>query len=92
MATIGTIAASATPTMTGRLRTAKHGDKSAPSIVFLVSLWLVVAFSVAALIALLLTAVTEGASRLDGNLFTQYASQIRPETGGARAAIFGSFW
>ena len=88
MATVGTLAAVGAP----RLSTARHGDRSASSITFLVALWLVVAFAIAALLALLITAFVEGIERVDGNLFTQYASQIRPETGGARAAILGSFW
>ncbi|WP_024285710.1 phosphate ABC transporter permease PstA [Cellulomonas sp. KRMCY2] len=88
MATIGALVAVDTP----RLRAARHGDRSAPSILFLVSLWAVVAFAILALLALLVTAVVDGISRVDGNLFTHYSSQIFPETGGARAAILGSFW
>ena len=88
MTTIGALATVTAP----RLRAARHGDRSAPSILFLISLWLVVAFAIAALLALLITAFVDGIERVDGNLLTQYASQIRPETGGARAAILGSFW
>lgn len=88
MATIGTLAASgARP-----LRTARQGDRSPASMAFLVALWLVVAFAVAALLTLLATAFIDGIERVDRNLFTQYASEIRPETAGARAAILGSMW
>ena len=88
MATVGAIATGAVRP----LRAAQHGERSGPSIAFLISLWLVVAFAIAALAALLVTAFVSGIERVDGNLFTQYSSTIRPETGGARAAIFGSFW
>ncbi|MCU1432729.1 MAG: phosphate transporter permease PtsA [Actinotalea sp.] len=89
MATVGALARSATRQP---LRAAQHGERSAPSIAFLVGLWVVVAFAIAALAALLVTAVASGISRVDGNLFTQYSSTVRPETGGARAAILGSLW
>ena len=88
MATIGALVAVDVP----RLRAARHGDRSAPSILFLASLWAVVAFAIIALLALLVTAFVDGISRVDGNLFSQYASEIFPETAGARAAILGSFW
>lgn len=89
MATIGALVG---PVTQRPLKADKHGERSPASIGFLVALWLALVFAVAALIALLVTSFVEGIARVDGNLFTQYSSQISPETGGARAAILGSFW
>lgn len=88
MATIAVLAAGAVRP----LKAERHGDRSAASIVFLGALWLTLLFAIAALAALLVTSFVDGVSRLDANLFTSYASQLRPATGGARAAILGSFW
>ena len=88
MATVGALATGAV----GPLRTARKGDRSPSSIGFLVALWLVVAFAVIALLTLLVTSFVEGIDRVDANLFTQYSSVVRPESGGARAAILGSMW
>lgn len=85
MASIGTIA-------TRPLKTERHGDRTPASIAFLVSLWISLAFAVLALAILLVDALIDGMPRLDGNLFTQYSSQIRPGAAGARAAILGSAW
>ena len=85
MATIGQIA-------TRPLRAERHGERDFGSIAFLVALWLALAFAVLALVTLLVTSFLDGVGRLDANLFTQYSSQVRPETGGARAAIFGTLW
>ena len=74
------------------MRAERHGERSPGSILFLALLWVALAVAVAALITLLVTSFVDGIARLDGNLFTNYASEIRPETGGARAAILGSFW
>lgn len=87
MATIGALAG-----VVPRLRTERHGERSPASVVFLIGLWVAVAFAMAALVALLVTSFVAGIDRVDGNLFTQYSSQIHPETGGARAAILGSLW
>ena len=70
----------------------RHGEKSPASIVFLVALWLALAFAVLSLVTLLATSFIDGLPRLDTNVLTKYSSQIRPESGGARAAILGSFW
>jgi phosphate ABC transporter permease subunit PstA len=85
MASIGQVA-------TKPLQAERNGERSAASISFLVALWIALAFAVLSLSALLVTAVIDGLPRLDGNLFTQYSSQIAPETAGARAAIFGTIW
>ena len=74
------------------LRAARHGNRSGASIVFLLALWFALAFSVLALAVLLVDSFMDGMSRLDGALFTNYSSRIRPETAGARAAILGSAW
>jgi phosphate ABC transporter permease subunit PstA len=55
-------------------------------------LWLALAFAVLALATLLVTSFIDALPRLDSKLFTEYSSQIRPETSGARAAIIGSLW
>jgi len=88
LATISSVTASAVRP----LRAERHGERSPASLVFLVALWVTLLFAVAALAALLLTSFADGVRRLDGNLFSQYASQLFPERGGARAAILGSFW
>ncbi len=85
MATIGAVA-------TRPFTADRHGERSPASIAFLVALWLALGFAVLCLSALLVTSFLDGRARLDGNLFSQYSSQISPETGGARAAIIGSIW
>ncbi|HQY32700.1 phosphate ABC transporter permease PstA [Actinotalea sp.] len=89
MATIGALASSA---VARPLRAQQHSDSSPASIGFLVALWAALAFAISALLALLVTSFIQGLPRLDANLFTQYASELHPETAGARAAILGSFW
>ena len=74
------------------LKAARHGNRSAASVVFLVALWFALAFSVLCLAVLLINSFVDGMSRLDSNLFTQYTSRLRPDEAGARAAILGSAW
>jgi phosphate ABC transporter permease subunit PstA len=74
------------------LKAEKHGEGSPASIVFMVALWFALGFAVLCLAALLVDAFLDGATRLDGNLFTRYSSQVLPERAGARAAILGSIW
>lgn len=74
------------------LRAVRHGERNPGSLLFLGLLWFTLLFALAALISLLVTAFVDGIERVDGNLFTQYASTLRPETAGARAAILGSLW
>jgi len=88
MATIGAVVGGAVRP----LRAQKAGERSPASIIFLVALWATLLFAMAALAALLFTSFADGLGRLDSNLFTQYASQLFPERGGARAAILGSLW
>lgn len=85
MATLGSVAARP-------FKAKQHGENSPASIVFLISLWFALAFAVLCLATLLVTSLLDGRGRVDGSLFTAYSSQIRPETGGARAAIIGSLW
>jgi phosphate ABC transporter permease subunit PstA len=85
MATIGEVA-------TRPFKAEQHGERSPSSIVFLVALWLALAFAVLALLTLLVTSFIDALPRLDSNVFTEYSSEIRPETAGARAAIIGSLW
>ena len=85
MASIGEVA-------TRPFKAEQHGERSPASIVFLVALWLALAFAVLALLTLLVTSLVDALPRLDTNVFTEYSSEIRPETAGARAAIIGSLW
>jgi phosphate transport system permease protein len=85
MASIGEVA-------TRPFKAERHGERSPASIVFLVCLWLALAFAVLALLTLLVTSFVDALPRLDSNVFTEYSSEIRPETAGARAAIIGSLW
>ena len=85
MATIGALATRP------RQRTA-YGDRSGASMIFLIALWFALAFAMLCLGTLLVTSFINGRSRLDGNLFTAYASQLFPDQAGARAAILGSAW
>lgn len=83
MATIGAIA-------TKPLRAGRHGERSPASFVFLIGLWIAVAFAVLCLATLLVDSFLDGLPRLDSNLVTRYSSQVLPEQAGARAAILGS--
>lgn len=74
------------------LRAERAGDRSPASIIFLGALWFTLLFAIAALAALLIDSFVSGLPRLDGNLFSQYASELFPERAGARAAILGSLW
>ena len=74
------------------LKVEAQGDRNATSTAFLIALWIAVVFAVVCLAALLITAILDGAGRVDNSLFTRYSSQVRPERAGARAAILGSLW
>ena len=80
------------PTAARPLTAAAHGERSLRSLAFLVVLWLCLAFGFLVLTVLIVTTFIEGRTRLDTELFTNYTSQIAPETAGARAAILGSAW
>ncbi|HET7325831.1 MAG TPA: phosphate ABC transporter permease PstA [Nocardioidaceae bacterium] len=70
----------------------RRHDRTPASVVFLILLWLSLAFGLLVLLALLADTLVEGAGRLDANLFTQYNSSVREESTGARAGILGSLW
>jgi phosphate ABC transporter permease subunit PstA len=74
------------------LKAGKHGDSSLASRVFLLALWVALAFAILCLATLIIDAIIDGTTRLDTNLFTRYSSQVLPERAGARAAILGSIW
>jgi len=75
-----------------RLTVARHGDRTAVSLAFLVLLWLSLAFGVIVLGVLLIDTFIDALPRLDTNLLTRYTSQVFPERAGARASILGSAW
>lgn len=84
-------AITAEPTSATRpLTAASHGERNTQSLVFLILLWLSLAFGLLVLAVLLVTTFIDGLPRMDSALFTNYASQLNPETAGARAAILGS--
>ena len=74
------------------LSAASHGERSMRSLVFLIALWLCLVFGILVLAVLIVTTFIEGRARIDTELFTNYTSQIAPETAGARAAILGTAW
>ena len=74
------------------LTRAAHGERSMRSLLFFLALWLCLAFGILVLAVLLVNTFIEGRARIDTALFTNYTSQITPETAGARAAILGSAW
>jgi phosphate ABC transporter permease subunit PstA len=74
------------------LTKAAHGERSVRSLVFFILLWLCLAFGILVLAVLIVNTFLEGRERIDTTLFTNYTSQITPETAGARAAILGSAW
>ena len=74
------------------LSAASHGERSLRSLAFLIALWLCLAFGILVLAVLLVNTFIEGRARIDTSLFTNYTSQIAPETAGARAAILGTAW
>ncbi len=69
--------------------TGRSHENSAPSLVFLVTLWASMAFALFFLVILIAVTFIDGLSRLDSTLFTNYTSAF-PERAGARAALIGS--
>ena len=74
------------------LSAASHGERSLRSLAFLIALWLCLVFGILVLAVLLVNTFIQGRARIDTSLFTNYTSQIAPETAGARAAILGTAW
>lgn len=86
-------AITAEPTSATRpLTAASNGERNPQSLVFLVLLWLSLAFGLLVLAVLIVTTFIEGLPRMDTALLTNYTSQIDPGTAGARAAILGTAW
>ena len=77
---------------TPRLDTGDNHERNAASVVFLIALWSSLAFAILVLLVLLISTALDGAGRLDGNLFTEYMSQLREDETGVRAGILGSLW
>ena len=75
-----------------RLGKARGGRGSPASVVFLFLLWFSLFFGMVFLAMLLVTIVLNGLARFDVALFSNYSSQLFPETAGARAAILGTLW
>lgn len=75
-----------------KLDTGQNHERNVGSLIFLVSLWLSLAFGIVVLLVLLITTAIDGSARLDANLFTQYMSQLREDETGVRAGILGSLW
>ncbi len=74
------------------LETGRKHERSKASLAFLVALWCSLAFGILVLLVLLVDTALEGAPRLDSDLFTGYASQLREDATGVRAGILGSLW
>ena len=74
------------------LDTGNNHERNRASIIFLVALWCSLAFGILVLLVLLVSTAIDAAPRLDANLFTQYASQLREDETGVRAGILGSLW
>jgi phosphate ABC transporter permease subunit PstA len=88
------VTGSASPAAGGtpRLDTGDNHERNPASVVFLIALWSSLAFAILVLLVLLISTALDGAGRLDGNLFTEYMSQLREDETGVRAGILGSLW
>ena len=71
--------------------TAKSGERSPRSMIFVILLWLAMFIAMTVLLVLIVTTLIQGASRLDLRLFTEYPASS-PQRAGARPAILGSIW
>ena len=67
-------------------------ERSVRSLAFLCALWFSLFLGVMVLLLLIIDTAVTGAPRFDGELLTNYASRIRPESTGFRAGILGSLW
>ena len=70
---------------------AKGGEQSPRAMIFLIVLWAAMFIAIGVLLALIVTTLIHGASRLDLRLFTEYPASS-PARAGARPAILGSIW
>lgn len=73
------------------LNTQLSASRTMRDRVFKVSLYASLVLAIATLTALLITVVTDGNSRIDSRLFSNFPSS-RPDRAGFRSAIFGSLW
>jgi phosphate ABC transporter permease subunit PstA len=86
------VAAATAREVTQSIATGKSKDRSIGSLVFLCLLWFSLFFGVMVLLALIISTAVKGSGRFDGELLTNYASVVRPESTGFRAGILGSLW
>jgi phosphate ABC transporter permease subunit PstA len=86
------VAAATAREVTQSIATGKSKDRSIGSLVFLCLLWFSLFFGVVVLLALIISTAVKGSGRFDGELITNYASVVRPESTGFRAGILGSLW
>jgi phosphate transport system permease protein len=75
------------PVLTGR-----GHDRTPKEVGFRGILFGCLAVGIVFLVVLLAYVLVEGWPRLDGDLFRNQASQLRPATAGAQAAILGTLW
>jgi phosphate transport system permease protein len=78
--------------ITAAITARRRRDQDAGSLLFLGALWFSLFFGVVVLLALIIDTAREGAPRFDVELFTNFASIVRPETTGFKAGIIGSIW
>jgi len=86
------VAAEKTDQQPTDLRSRRPHERNVASVVFLIGLWFSLAFGILVLLVLLVSTLVDGLPRLDGNLFTEYQSQLREDETGVRAGILGSLW
>lgn len=77
---------------TTTIATGRSKDRTPGSIAFLIALWFSLFFGVMVLIVLIIDTAITGSGRFDGELLTNYASRVSPETTGFRAGILGTIW
>ncbi len=76
----------------GPVVTGRGHDRSPKEVGFRGLLLGCLAVGIVFLVALLIYVLVEGWPRLDADLFRNQASQLRPATAGAQAAILGTLW
>lgn len=86
------VAATTAREVTVTIASRRSRDRNVASLLFLGTLWFSLFFGVVVLLALIIDTAIAGAPRLDGDLLTNFASIVRPETTGFKAGIVGSVW
>jgi phosphate transport system permease protein len=79
-----------TPPGAERLTRGKRTDVK--SAIFAGLLWACLAAACIFLLIVLVSIVSQGLDRFDGNLVANQPSKLRPETAGVQSAIFGTLW